>query len=113
MGKLGVLRHLKEHDRATAGELAARIRVSPQATSLSTRELEELGLIERTRDDEDRRRIWFTLTDAGRARYEAEHRAAHAWLSSAIESRLTAAEARKIAAAIPTLLKLTEDDADD
>lgn len=107
-GKLGILRHLTEAGRATTGELATRIRVSPQAISLSTRELEELGLVTRARDEVDRRRIWFVLTDAGRERYEQEHLAGQAWLAQAIEQRLSKTEADALAAAVPALMKLTE-----
>lgn len=108
LGKLGILRHLAETDRATTGELATRIQVSPQGVSLATRELEELGLIERTRDDDDRRKVWFVITDAGRSRREVELRAGEGWLATAIETKLTAAEAKALAKAIPALGKLTE-----
>jgi DNA-binding MarR family transcriptional regulator len=72
--------------------------VSPQAISLSTRELEDLGLIVRSRDDEDRRRLWLTLTEAGGTRYEQENLATQAWLATAIEQRLTKAEMQTLAA---------------
>lgn len=111
-GKLGILRHLTEADRATAGELAKRLHVSPQAISLSTRELEDLGLIARARDDEDRRRIWFAITEAGRERYDHEHRAGQVWLALAISERLSTAEVRALAVAIPALTKLVDEDAD-
>lgn len=110
VGKIGILRHLTEVGRATAGDLAKHVRVSPQAVSLATRELESLGLVVRERDEVDRRRTWFALTDAGRARYEVESTAGHAWLAEAIERRLTAAEARTLTAAVPVLAKLVADD---
>lgn len=112
-GKLGILRHLSEADRATAGELAKRLHVSPQAISLSTRELEDLELIARARDDEDRRRIWFAITATGRERYDHEHRVGQAWLARAISERLTPTQVRALAAAIPALAKLVDEGADD
>lgn len=112
-GKLGILRRLVETDRATAGDLAKRLHVSPQAVSLSTRELETLGLIARARDDEDRRRIWFAITDAGRVRYEQEHLAGQVWLERAIAEQLTRAEVRALAAAVPALAKLVDEGADE
>lgn len=113
IGKLGILRHLTESDRATAGELAKRLHVSPQAVSLSTRELEGLELIVRARDDEDRRRIWFAITEAGRARYDQEHRAGQDWLARAISERLSTTQAQALAAAIPALVTLVDEGADD
>lgn len=112
VGKLGILRHLTRTGRATAGELATRIRVSPQAISLSTRELEGLGLIVRTRDEDDRRRSWFALTDVGRERYEQEHLAGRMWLEKAIDERLGETERRALAAAVPAFRRLAEEDAD-
>lgn len=108
MGKLGILRHLAENDRASTGELAVRINVSPQAISLAARELEDLGLIERARDERDRRRWWFVITTAGRERCVAEHRAGETWLARTMAERLTEAEVQSIAAAVPALAKLTE-----
>lgn len=112
VGKLGILRHLTETDRATAGELAKRLHVSPQAISLSTRELEDLELIVRAKDDEDRRRSWFAISEAGRERYDHEHRAGQVWLAQAISERLSTADARALAAAIPALAKLVDEGAD-
>lgn len=112
-GKLGILRRLVETDRATAGDLAKRLHVSPQAVSLSTRELEDLGLIARARDDEDRRRIWFAITNAGRARYEEEQLVGQVWLERVIAEQLTRAEVRALAAAVPALAKLVDEGADD
>src|SRR3546814_13778212 len=70
IGKLGILRHLSVNGPATTGQLATRIRVSPQGISLATRELEELGLIERPPDDSDRRKVWVRITGPGRGRHE-------------------------------------------
>jgi DNA-binding MarR family transcriptional regulator len=112
-GKLGILHHLTEVPRATAGELARRLRVSPQAISLAARELEALGLILRNQDDEDRRRVWFALAPSGRARYWEENSAALTWLSGALDERLTPAEVHALAAALPVLAKLVDEGADD
>ncbi len=106
-GKIGILRHLCDAGRATTGELADRIQVSPQGVSLATRELEQMGLIGRTQDAADRRKVWFELTAAGRERYESELLAGESWLAQAIETRLTSAEAKALAAAVPALAKLT------
>jgi DNA-binding MarR family transcriptional regulator len=65
-GKLGVLRHLAEEERARMSELAVVVQVSPQAISLATRELERLKIVVRVPDSADRRRIWIELTELGR-----------------------------------------------
>ncbi|NYG58876.1 DNA-binding MarR family transcriptional regulator [Nocardioides daedukensis] len=109
IGKLGILRHLSVDGPATTGQLATRIRVSPQGISLATRELEELGLIERTQDEADRRKVWFRITEQGRERHDQESFAGQDWLEQAIRDRLTPTEATALTAAIPALLRLTGD----
>lgn len=105
-GKVGILHHLSQHGRATSAELAAAVRVSPQAISLSTREMEELAFIERVPDADDRRRTWIVLTDAGRLKLEEEARTGELWIGRAITERLTSGEREILSAAIPVLKKL-------
>ena len=105
-GKLGVLRHVAEHGRTSTTELAAVVRVSPQAISLAARELERLELVARVPDAEDRRRVWIELTDAGRQKLVQESAAGHGWLDQAITERLSPEERRTLENAIPVLRKL-------
>lgn len=105
-GKMGILGHLAVHGRATTTELAAVIRVSPQAVSLAARELEAMGLLERLPDTEDRRRTWIELTEAGRQRLARERAVGLEWLETAISTRLTADERKALEAVIPLLQKL-------
>ncbi|GAA1495261.1 MarR family winged helix-turn-helix transcriptional regulator [Paeniglutamicibacter kerguelensis] len=105
-GKVGILHHLSQHGRATSKELAAAIRVSPQAISLATPELEELGFIERVPDSDDRRKTWIVLAEAGRAKLEEEIRAGEGWIGQAITEQLTSDERRILLAAIPVLKKI-------
>lgn len=63
--QLGVLMVLRVHGRRTISALAERERVTaPSMTSLING-LEEQGLVTRTTDDEDRRRVQVDVTDAG------------------------------------------------
>ncbi|MGL3805614.1 MarR family winged helix-turn-helix transcriptional regulator [Paeniglutamicibacter sp. R2-26] len=105
-GKMGILQHLAQHGRATGKELAAAIRVSPQAISLATPELESLGYIERVPDAGDRRRTWIELTEAGRTKLADEVRAGERWIAQSILDRLTEGERAILKAAIPVLRKI-------
>jgi DNA-binding MarR family transcriptional regulator len=105
-GKLGVLRHVAEHGRASTSELASVVHVSPQAISLAARELERLQLVMRVPDAEDRRRAWIELTDAGRQKLAQESAAGQGWLDRAITERLTTEERKSLEAVIPILRKL-------
>ncbi|MET9216172.1 MULTISPECIES: MarR family winged helix-turn-helix transcriptional regulator [unclassified Nocardia] len=108
VGKLGVMSYLAKHGRATATTLAAEQTVSPQAIATAVRELEALGLVVRTPDGEDRRKIWIALTDGGRERLADERAAGLDWLDRALADRLTADERARLEAALPALRKLVD-----
>lgn len=105
-GKIGVLRHLAQHGRATTSELATAIRVSPQGISLAARELERLAFVVRIPDEADRRRTWIDITEAGSQRLAAETLTGQSWLGQAITERLTLEEQNSLGAVIPILKKL-------
>ncbi len=65
---LGVLHHLSASGPLTVGELATHLGLSKAtATELVTR-VEERGLVDRMRDERDRRRVYVWLTEHGRQR---------------------------------------------
>lgn len=105
-GKVGILHHLSLHERATSTELAAAVRVSPQAISLAARELEEMAFIERVPDAADRRKTWIVLAEAGRSKLEEEARAGEGWIGRAITEQLTEDERRILREAVPILKKI-------
>lgn len=108
-GKLGVLAYLAEHGAATSSTLAAVEKISPQAIATAVRELEGLGLITRTPDEQDRRRVWIDLTEAGRERLALERSTGNVWLEQAVAERLTAEERELLESVVPLLRKLTVD----
>ena len=65
---LGVLQHLSASGPLTVGELATHLGLSKAtATELVTR-VEERGLVDRMRDERERRRVYVWLTEQGRQR---------------------------------------------
>lgn len=106
-GKLGILHCLSGEGRASAARLSQAIGVSQQAISLTTKELEGLGFIERQRDEADRRKQWFHLTEAGQHKLEAEIQLGHLALAEAIGDRLDPQDMQLIQAALPALQKIT------
>lgn len=69
-GQYDVLDWLSEREAWRMGELAAALRVDPSATTRAVPPLEQMGLVERTRDPEDGRAVLLRITDVGRARQE-------------------------------------------
>jgi DNA-binding MarR family transcriptional regulator len=71
---LGVLHHLAAGGPLTLGELATHLSLSKAtATELVTR-VQERGLVDRMRDERDRRRVYVWLTEHGRQRANAHAR---------------------------------------
>lgn len=67
---LGTLRRSGPPYRLTAGELSRRCRVTPGATTQRVQAMERLGLVERVREQPDRRTVHVQLTDEGLARLD-------------------------------------------
>ncbi|MFC9551516.1 MarR family winged helix-turn-helix transcriptional regulator [Rhodococcus sp. NPDC056960] len=109
VGKIGVLAYLSKHGQTSASTLATAERISPQAIATAVRELEGLGLVVRTPDEQDRRRIWIELTDAGWERLAQERSKGLDWLEQAIAERLTAEEKKTLDSVVPILRKLVDD----
>ncbi|AWH97563.1 MarR family transcriptional regulator [Dietzia psychralcaliphila] len=106
MGKTGILFRLDHHGALTATDLAALERISHQAVAGAVRELEEMGLVSRSPDPADGRRVLITLTDSGRTRLISERSAGQEWLVHAITGGLSESERATLAAAVPLLNRL-------
>lgn len=57
--------------RVTAGQLAEQMRLTTGAITIMLDRLEQHGLAQRTRDDQDRRRVYVELTPAAQERIAA------------------------------------------
>ncbi|WP_099867326.1 MarR family winged helix-turn-helix transcriptional regulator [Pararhizobium haloflavum] len=62
-----VLQILGEVGETTPKEIAARARISQATVTALLDKLQSRGLTQRTRGQTDRRQVWITLTDSGRA----------------------------------------------
>lgn len=65
LNKLGILSRLRRSGPATLGELAIAARQKPQSLTRVFAELEQDGLVTRTRDSRDRRQYLLSITPAG------------------------------------------------
>ncbi|BBA98058.1 putative MarR family transcriptional regulator [Actinacidiphila reveromycinica] len=92
---------------ATASELAAREGIRPQSMGTIVGVLAERGLVARTPDPDDGRRIVVSLTPAGREGLHGARRERARRLTLAIEDELTPHEQEQLAAAIPLLERIT------
>jgi len=101
---------VKRSPGLSLAELAAEEGISPPALSGHVDRLERVGLIERVRSSEDRRRVGLRLTDEG-ARVMRNVRARRTtWLAERLRV-LDPEELDAVDAAMPALLKLIEEPA--
>lgn len=101
-----VLSLLEREGPATPGILATKERITPQSMGTILVSLEELGLVSRTPDPTDGRRLVISATEAGRqvilgARHQKEER-----LAQALATNFTNEEQQVLRAALPLLERL-------
>ncbi len=86
-------------------ELAAEERISAPALSGHVDRLEKAGLLERTRDDSDRRRVGLSLTEEGARLLKSVRARRTSWLADRLKG-LDPAELEAIEAALEPLGRL-------
>lgn len=64
--QFAVLKFLRQKGPSTATGIAEMLQVTPGGATVLTDRLVDGGLVERTRDSDDRRVVWIGLTDKGR-----------------------------------------------
>lgn len=89
------------------GDLAAELDIASSNIATALRELEEAGLVERTRDDTDRRRVAVSLSSDGRAAVAANRAARASWVRDAANAILTDDEQERLLEGVELLGRLT------
>ncbi|MEY9863849.1 DNA-binding MarR family transcriptional regulator [Catenulispora sp. GAS73] len=102
------LARLDRNGPATAAELARVEQISPQAMGITLAALEERGLVERRRDEEDRRRSVTVVTEAGREALRLKRSARAAAIAAGLADGFTDEELRTLADAAPLIQRLAE-----
>lgn len=114
IGQLRTLRQL-EGGALIAGDLAERVGLHPASLTRTLDKLEESGWVERTPCNEDRRRVWVSLTEEARRRLKRRRGGVRQILERAAASMTTAQRLamsdglRAFAGALPEDLRLSPD----
>lgn len=87
-------------------ELAALTRVKTQSMSQILNKLEGQGIVKRTPSEEDKRKVYISITPAGKRMVERTKYDRDEWLKNRIEQSLTVKEQELLAKALPILNKL-------
>jgi DNA-binding MarR family transcriptional regulator len=106
--QIQVLSRLDRLGPATASTLAAESHVRPQSMGETIAELHRAGLVDRSPDPTDGRRILVAITDRGQEELNEDRRRREGWLAEAIAGELSDDERKTLAAALPLLRRLTQ-----
>ncbi|MGB6455683.1 MAG: MarR family transcriptional regulator [Streptosporangiaceae bacterium] len=102
-----LLRLTAAHPGITVADAAQELRLAPNTVSTLVGKLTRAGLLRRSRGAADGRTALLSMTERGLAR-QAEYRDLRAELAGHAFARLSAADQRALAAAVPALLRLAE-----
>ena len=91
---------------ASPSELAKLERISPQSMGATVAGLEARGLVARTGDPSDGRRVVLSLTEAGSALLQRRRSARSESLSQALSSGFSRTELKRLLAAAPLIERL-------
>ncbi len=101
-----VLSLLEREGPTTPGALATKERITPQSMGTILVSLEELGLVSRTPDPTDGRRLVISVTEAGRQVILGARRQKEERLAQALATNFTNEEQQMLRAALPLLERL-------
>ncbi len=101
-----VLSVLEREGPATPGVLATKERISPQSMGAILISLEALGLVSRTPDPTDGRRLVISLTETGLQVIHGARRQKEERLAQALANNFTNEEQQVLMAALPLLERL-------
>jgi DNA-binding MarR family transcriptional regulator len=102
-----LLRLAADRPGITVADAAHELRLAPNTVSTLVGKLTAAGLLRRSRGPQDARTALLTITDSARSRL-AQYRDLRADLAGQALGRLSAADRRALAAALPALLRLAE-----
>jgi DNA-binding MarR family transcriptional regulator len=108
LAESSALSHLERGGPATSSDLARLERISPQSMGVTVAALEERGLVERSRDPQDGRRIMLSITEAGRRTVHDRRGARTEQIAAALGGGFSEDELRQLRAAAPLLERLAE-----
>ncbi|HEU5332636.1 MAG TPA: MarR family transcriptional regulator [Actinocrinis sp.] len=108
LSEVSVLARLDRDGPDSPGSLAELERVRPQAMAATLAGLEERGLVSRSPDAADGRRVVMTVTDTGRRMLADRRSEIVRRMAAVLEADFTPEERRVLIAALPLLDRIAE-----
>jgi len=108
MTELETIGLLIRHTSLLPSELATLTRIKVQSMSQILKKLEKDGVIQKTPSEEDKRKIYISLTSLGKKMVEKTKDDKDQWLKNSIEKSLTNEEIELLKNTLPLLKKLIQ-----
>ncbi len=108
MTEVETIGHLFRSSSLLPTELATLTRIKTQSMSQILKKLEEQGIIKRTPSKDDKRKVFISLSPAGKKIVEKVRYDKDEWLKGVIEKSLTDKEKELLEKVLPVLSKLSE-----
>ena len=108
LAESSALSRLERGGPATSSDLARVERISPQSMGVTVAALLERGMIERSRDPEDGRRIVLSITETGRRIVHDKRGARTEQIAAALRTGFSDAELGQLMAVVPLIERLAE-----
>ena len=108
LAESSALSRLERGGPATSSDLARLDRISPQSMGVTVAALLDRGLIERSRDPQDGRRIVLSITGEGRRMVNDKRGARTGQIAAALRDGFSDADLRQLMAATALLERLAE-----
>ncbi|RFM34508.1 MarR family winged helix-turn-helix transcriptional regulator [Chitinophaga silvisoli] len=99
---------LDQHGSMLPSALADLERISAQAISQIINRLVDAGVVDRSGDESDKRKVLITLTEAGKTHLDENRRIKEEWLVKAMDNLFSTEELALIEAFLPLLQRLAE-----
>jgi len=96
-------------NRLAPSDIARTEKVTTQSMSQVINHLAELNYIDRNPSDEDKRKVFLSLTPAGRAYVEQLRKDKQEWLAAALQEKTTQQEKASLAEALSIIDKLIDE----
>jgi DNA-binding MarR family transcriptional regulator len=106
LSQAAVLGRLDREGTMSIGDIAAAERVRPQSMAQTVADLELDGLIERSPDPADGRRVLVSLTASGISRLDEDRHMREGWIALAIDAELSEHDRAVLEEAIGLLQRL-------
>ena len=106
MTEMETVGHLSRNQKLFPSELAALTRITTQSMSQILSKMEKLELINRTPSQDDKRKVYISLTVRGKKMVDETLYERDEWLKNEIEQTLSSKEKEILEKALPVLNKL-------